>query len=317
MPKDNNKGKGNNMPKPNNGPDPDRTDVDVLQALSAWTEIINDGELCAVDPELATDLGVVVGDQIRVKRNNNEYALYTVHMLYDSGNDDDDIRMAQVGRERLGTTSTFNNNDVWSTTILRSDLSDQDAENDSEMVERLGDDGSHTGLIACAPHGGFIERHTDEQAERVASQLSAKNVSYWRCSGWKSGGGAFDRWHITSTNISPNSFPLLGQVANRGFTYAVSFHGYSGSDILVGGAAPTSLKEDVRDAIAAAISGSGITVRVAGPSDPVNGDSPDNFVNWLTSNGQNGVQIEQPLSARSNYGQEIADAVASVYDALL
>lgn len=54
----------------------------------------------------------------------------------------------------------------------------------SEFVERLTDNGRNSGLIVIAPHGGDIETHTDEQAERVASQLAPKAVTCWRCKGW-------------------------------------------------------------------------------------------------------------------------------------
>ena len=71
-----------------------------------------------------------------------------------------------------------------------------------------------------APHGGDIERHTDEQAEQVASRLVAKAGSSWRCKGWKGGAGALVRWHITSTDVSAPSFPRLDLVISRGFTHA-------------------------------------------------------------------------------------------------
>jgi len=51
------------------------------------------------------------------------------------------------------------------------------------FVERLTDNGRHRGLIVIAPHGGDIERHTDEQAEHVGNQLSSKCVSVWVCKG--------------------------------------------------------------------------------------------------------------------------------------
>ena len=61
-------------------------------------------------------------------------------------------------------------------------------------------------LVVLAPHGGDIEPHTDDQAELVAA---ATGCSSWRCKGWRPGGGAHERWHITSTDIDPGSFPLL------------------------------------------------------------------------------------------------------------
>src|ERR671919_698579 len=68
--------------------------------------------------------------------------------------------------------------------------------------EQLDVDGHHRGLIVIAPHDGDIEEYTDEQAEHVGKQLSSKYVSVWVCKGFKEHGGAFDRWHITSTDIS-------------------------------------------------------------------------------------------------------------------
>ena len=65
---------------------------------------------------------------------------------------------------------------------------------------------------ALGPGQGQIEPCTDRQAERVAERLQDKGVSSWRCKGWKQGGGAHERWHITSTDIHPASFPKLGRV---------------------------------------------------------------------------------------------------------
>ena len=189
-------------------------------------------------------------------------------------------------------------------------------DNANILLERLDDDGIHTGLVALAPHGGALENWTDDQAERVASQLAAKGVSSWRCKGWRSGGGAFDRWHITSTEISRRSFPLLDSIGSRGFQYAVAFHGFTDSEILIGGGASQSLKERVRDAIAAVVVPS-IPVRVATAEDEFGGDNPDNLTNWITSGGTGGVQIDQSYQARQDHWQEIADAVASVFDALI
>jgi phage replication-related protein YjqB (UPF0714/DUF867 family) len=193
---------------------------------------------------------------------------------------------------------------------------DAEAEANSEFVERLDDDGVHTGLIVIAPHGGDIERHTDQQAERVASRLKAKGVSSWRCKGFKEGGGASDRWHITSTDIHEASFPRLNSVIPRGFTYAVAFHGFDEppTDVLIGGGAPKSLKQEIKKTINGALAGSGMRVRIASPDEGYGGDSPQNIVNRLTAGGGNGIQIEQSLRTRTSHWQNIADAVAEVYD---
>ena len=165
---------------------------------------------------------------------------------------------------------------------------------------------------------GTSRRHTDEQAERVTVRLEGFGVTSWRCKGWKprrdgGGGGAFECWHITSSDIAPSSFPGLGSVIDRGFAHAVAFHGFDEQEVLIGGTAPPELKEEVRSEIEAATIGSGIGVRVATPKDRFGGDDPRNIVNRLTVDGLGGLQIEQSLTARRDHGTAIADAVAAVY----
>jgi phage replication-related protein YjqB (UPF0714/DUF867 family) len=138
----------------------------------------------------------------------------------------------------------------------------------------------------------------------------------WRCRGWKPGGGAKERWHITSTELDPGSFPLLGGIAGRGFRHAVAFHGSDGEngvDVLIGGAAPRSLKRAVRTAVIAATPGADLVVRIAGPGDDLGGDDPRNLVNRLTAGGSGGVQLEQSPTARRSHWEAIAEAVAGVY----
>ena len=222
--------------------------------------------------------------------------------------------MGSTGRKRLGTSDEFVGS--LDSQVPHPTFDDADAETNNEFVERLEDNGTHTGLIVIAPHGGDIEPHTDQQAERVASRLAAKAVSSWRCKGFK-GDGSFDRWHITSTDIHEASFPRLDSVISRGFTYAVAFHGFNDPeipfDILIGGAAPYSLKQDIETAIKGAITGSDITVHIASPDEKFGGDSLKNIVNRLTAGGANGIQIEQSPRARASHWGDIADAVANVY----
>ena len=153
-------------------------------------------------------------------------------------------------------------------------LSDQSAEAQSEFVERLTDNGTHTGLVVIAPHGGGIEAGTDQQAEHVAAQFAAQGVTCWRCKGWAQGGGAFERWHITSTDVHEASFPLLNTIIYRGFTCAVAFHGFEEEGVLIGGGAHALLKCQIKAAIELVLTGSGIAVRIATPSDNFNGDNP-------------------------------------------
>ena len=289
-------------------------DASVKKALKpSQQELIDDKEHCSADPDKLATVGRERGHQVRIKRNDSEYGLYTVSQIRQES-PDNIVRMGSTGRKRLGTSGEF----VVSldSQVPHPTFDDADAEINNEFVERLEDNGTHTGLIVIAPHGGDIEPHTDQQAERVAWRLAAKAVSSWRCKGFK-GDGSFDRWHITSTDIHEASFPRLDSVISRGFTYAVAFHGFDDPeisfDILIGGAAPYSLKQDIETAIKGAITGSDITVHIASPDEKFGGDSLKNIVNRLTAGGANGIQIEQSRRARARHWGDIADAVANVY----
>jgi phage replication-related protein YjqB (UPF0714/DUF867 family) len=290
-------------------------DATIRKALSSQDDLKARPEHCSVDGRLLGSVGAALGQQIRIRRTATEYALYTVSERRDE-DDTDVVRLGPTGRRRLGTDDPFDGAVVLPATDPT--LSERDAETEGELVERLDDDGEHRGLIVIAPHGGEIERHTDEQAECVASRLGGFGVSSWRCKGWKErredgSGGALECWHTTSTEIDPSSFPGLGSVIDRGFAHALAFHGFDESEILVGGTAPAALKEEIRCAIEAATGGSGICVRVATPDDQFGGDDPCNIVNRLTADSAGGIQIEQSLPARRDHGTAIAQAVATVY----
>jgi phage replication-related protein YjqB (UPF0714/DUF867 family) len=291
-------------------------DVMVRKALSSQTTLIGRGEHCSLDPACLASLGLVLGSQIRVRRGAAQLALYTISETRQESIDTT-VRMALVARERLDAPDEFDA--VIDTDVVNTTLTDEQAREDSEFVERLDDDGRQCELVVLAPHGGSIEEHTDHQAERFASVLAdaCVSVSAWRCRGFKAGGGAFARWHITSTDISEASFPLLQTIRHRGYARAIAFHGMSEAGVIIGGGAPLPLKQQIAAALCSALTGSNIEVRIADPSEEYDGDSPDNIVNRLTASGTNGVQIEQSLEARDDYGMAIADAVAGVYRAQL
>jgi len=167
-------------------------------------------------------------------------------------------------------------------------------------------------LVAVAPHGGNVEPHTDAQARRLAE----RGAAVWACNGWWPGGRAFDRWHVTSGDIHPASFPALdgllgtGTGKRGGFEAAVSFHGWRHDGVGVGGGASRETRQRVTEAVE----------RVLPPEVPVehidegdySGNSPENIVNWLTADGTSGVQIEQSTGVRWRHGSGVADAVANV-----
>ena len=130
-------------------------DASVKKALDPQQEdLIDHKEHCSADPEKLATVGRALGHQVRIKRNDDEYGLYTVSEVRQE-NPDNIVRMGKGGRERLGTSDEFDG--TLDSQVPHPTFTDAEAEANGEFVERLDDDGAHTGLIAIAPHGGDIE----------------------------------------------------------------------------------------------------------------------------------------------------------------
>lgn len=284
------------------------TDRSEAAVTVARRSAVGDREHCTLGADVLDELGANVGEQVRVRCDGQglESGLYTV-----VGEDPTAgaVGIGDGGLERLGFEDGASG-------VVRAwgphpeyDTRAEAEEND-ELVELLDDRG--VALVACAPHGGRIEHPTHEQSAAVAEALG---VTEWTCVGYNDGGGAYDRWHVTSTDLSRRSFPQLDRIGDRCFEYAVSFHGFSADGVAVGGRAPASLKTDVRDAIEDAIGGA-YEVSLADGDGPYAGNAPGNVVNWLTEDGD-GVQIEQGRGVRDAHADAVAEAVADVYDGRL
>jgi hypothetical protein len=202
-------------------------DASIRRARAFQVDLKNRREHCSVDPARLASIGRAVTHQVRVYRTDGDFGLYTVSEVRPES-PDTIVRMGPAGRRRLGPDTDTESEGTIDSTGPSPGLPEDKARIEGELIELLDDDddGRQTRLIAIAPHGGAIEPHTDEQAERVASRLAAKSVTCWRCKGWNPDGDPFDRWHITSTDLNEASFPLLAQVMSRRFTHAVAFHGF-------------------------------------------------------------------------------------------
>lgn len=289
------------------------TRVAVKRAFPTQTDLLAQREHCSIDPGLLPPARGAVPTQVRVTRGPRDYALFTISELRQE-NPEAVVRMGPAGRRRLGPDGEFDA--VLDFRAPHPTMSDGEAQRRGELVERLDDDPAHSDLIVIAPHGGDIELHTDDQAERVRARLAPRPVSCWRCKGWKDS-GAFAAWHIRSIDLNEASFPLLDRVMRRRFTHALAFHGFQEERILIGGGGPDELKQQLQAEIAGAVTGSGIDVDIARREDGNNGDDPANIVNRLTTGGPHGIQIEQSADARTRFWRPIADAVARVYAAVL
>jgi Poly-gamma-glutamate hydrolase len=134
------------------------------------------------------------------------------------------------------------------------------------------------------------------------------------CKGFGDGlKGASDRWHITSTDLNPESFPLLSGIATRKFCHGVAFHGFSkrpeDADLYIGGGASDTLKRAIRKELVAA--NLPLQIRIATENDDpkFQGRSDHNLINRLAAQG---IHIEQSGEARE-FSEKIAKAIATVY----
>src|SRR5262245_50962785 len=167
----------------------------VKRAFDTQADLKGRREHCAPAARLLASLGSAPGRQVRIHRDG-EFALYTVSELLHETTDSV-VRMGPGGRLWLGVGEGVagvraarvcgaERDGVQDTKVVYPLLCDDQARDAGELVERLSDDGAQTQLIAIAPHGGDIEEHTDEQAERVRERLGEQLASAWRAKGWGS-----------------------------------------------------------------------------------------------------------------------------------
>lgn len=212
----------------------------------------NEAERCSADSASLASIGRAVGQQVRIRRTDVDrfIAVYTVSQPNpDDPSRADVVRTGLTGRERLGTDGELDR------AVVEARVVDA-APAGIRFFEEAEDTANQSYFVVIAPHGGKIEEPTDEQATEVLSQLQTAGfpASLWVCKGFGDDTkGAFDRWHITSTDIHPASFPLLGSLMSRQFLYGVAFHGFARqegeADIYIGGAAPLRLKAAVQRAL--------------------------------------------------------------------
>lgn len=199
--------------------------------------------------------------------------------------------------------------------LPRRDLSFREAWRRDESVETLWHPADNDFLCALAPHGGDIESGTDEAAAQLFKSMPEGTCSMWAFHGF--GDDAFDEYHVTSTKISPDGFPRLGEIEDVGFQYSVSFHVKGNADVIeVGGAARRQLRRQVADVLENAVEGNWSAEHRYGEI-KFEGKVDGNVTNWLTRDSTSGVQIELPSYAARNYRKRIGRGVSELYADLL
>lgn len=172
------------------------------------------------------------------------------------------------------------------------------------LTEFLYDDGTNADCVVCAGHAGDVEPGTGDLAVELATRVPG--VTCWAAFGYDDR-GAYDAWHPPSKAITPEEYPLLGRIADRGFDTVVSLHGLGDDEVIVGGRAAESTRATVRDRLDDAIS-----VPVRSVSDgPYAGVHPDNFANWLAVD-DGGLQLELGETARTSDAEALLDVLEGV-----
>src|SRR5262249_38169793 len=87
-----------------------------------------------VDPVKLATVGRERGHQVRIKRNDSEYGLYTVSQVRQE-RPDNIVRMGSAGRERLGTSDEFVGS--LDSQVPHPTFDGAEAEANNEFVERL------------------------------------------------------------------------------------------------------------------------------------------------------------------------------------
>src|SRR6266404_4238203 len=293
-------------------------DAQILKLrLTGQNNPKNAPERCSADPVMLKMIGRSVGQHVRIIRKDDSrfVALYTVKQanpdadLRDHGQANV-VRTGQAGRERLGTTADIH------ATVQAKVVNAAPQPGESEAVgffELASDDGKQSYFIAIAPHGGMIEKHTDDEVVEVVRQLSTAGfpASSWLCKGYgDTAKGASDRWHITSADLNPVCFPLLQPLVSRRFCYGIAFHGFhrkeTEADVYVGGRASRSLKEAIECALNDLDLPIKVKISTAHDSPKFRGFNVENITNRVAKQR---IHLEQSAQARKYY-REIASAIA-------
>jgi phage replication-related protein YjqB (UPF0714/DUF867 family) len=280
-------------------------------------------EHCRANRDQIEKIEIHRDEQVRIEFQTADGTISAVYTVSTFHNDEEDlvflgekIQALLENCQKISNTHTCKGEVKAQVTI--EGLNDYEAEKEGEFIEYLSDNGQNHKLVVIAPHGGEIEPWTDKQARYAANQFSSEHASLWTCKGFgKGGNNAYERWHITSTEISQKSFPKLNTIFGRTFEYSIAFHGWTKDFICVGGSKQSTengLIREIKDAIKNTLIANESSIDVKDSECPecqeeFNGNSLDNIVNRL---GTNGIQIEQCLEARKQYYTYIAKAVADV-----
>lgn len=300
-------------------------------------------EHCRMPAAMLNDFGV--GRQVRLLRgpaSTGHLSLCTVDAVASSSSR---VQMnSDTYEDRLGTSTSPINVNIVSNSydhdasntkgVARPQAGSSPSTSFSQDVQEWSRDVNGQGQVLYTVPHGRIELGTVEQVkDQIIDVLNINDPDYARNAFWvamyhtAASGGSFNHFHITSTDIHEESFRGLLPLMQKGFPYAVSFHGFAKDspadpDVFVGGGETPEFREGVaetiEDELFFANLGSPFIVTSSNIPPEFAGTSIHNFVNELATDGQ-GLQIEQSnaLRADEDARNAVARGVKSVYDCLL
>jgi len=277
----------------------------------------------AISHSVASELEIAEGQQVVLSNPNASsqrvgagryIAAYRVVEITTSG--DELVELGTEGRQYISDEACFE-------AELRNQVPDNtltvaEARRHNEFTETLHIDGYSSDIVILAYHGGAIEANTDESADWCYKKCTQHgvNADVYTARGY--GRQNFGRWHVGSSAMHLRSFPKLRKVAQRQYGIAVSFHLHDvpnndeSPKILVGGRVEKSLRDRTAGRLDDALP-SKYDYITDHDRHAMMGASHENVVNWVTRDGESGLQIEvTPRISqihRKTVGREVALAV--------
>ena len=277
----------------------------------------------AVSQSVASELEIVEGQQVALANPNASpqrvatgryIAAYCVAAITDSN--DECVELDTDGRQYISDEPDFEAG-------LRDQVPDNsltvpEARRRNEFTETLHIDDYTSDILVMAYHGGDIEANTAESADWFHKKCKEHGITTDVYTARGYGKKNFGRWHVGSSSMHLRSFPKLREVAAGHYDLAVSFHLHNVANnaespkVLVGGRVQPDLRYRVAGRLDDTLPSKYDYITELSQHSMM-GASHENVVNWVTRDGESGLQIEvTPRISqvhRKSVGREVALAV--------
>ena len=301
------------------------TDVKLRETPSGFSGLDSDRTIILSD-SLASSLGVGSYEQVRVRTKSNpeikwqqRATIYTTRFDADFNTETDEnvAWMTQGGLKRQGLGEKENLVDITPFATNPNIENRSKADSLKDIMEQNIRQRNQTELIACAPHGGDILANSERQALFFSSQ---EEYNSWLTAGYEyTNEQAYKRFYVNPDLLNPASFYELNRLTSRSYDYAISFvlldDFNTESTLIIGGLAEIELKRVYASKLNSALPSS-YSVRID-TNGRYDGSDTRNFINQISSNGVNGIQIAQTRDITRNSWRTVASACLDAHKTYL